>query len=184
MSRRSAKAETRSDRIEVGRIGTAHGLRGEVTVEVSSDHPDRFARGAEFWLRRPEHNSTTWRVQSVRQHGKRLIIGFEGVTDRDAALALRGGILEIDKPEQPQPPEGQYYYYQLVGCRCSDRVEGDLGLVEDLLEDGGGIILRVVGEAGEVLIPFVEPYLRRVDVEEKIIELEVPEGLIEVCGSK
>lgn len=175
---------TRSDRIEVGRIGTAHGLRGEVTVEVSSDHPERFSRGAEFWVHRPDHASTMWRVQSIRQHGKRLIVGFEGLTDRDAALALRGGTLEIDRPERPKPPDGQYYYYQLVGCHCSDRVEGDLGIVEDLLEDGGGIILRVVGEAGEVLIPFVEPYLRRVDVEEKIIELEVPEGLIEVCGSK
>ena len=168
----------------MGRVGTAHGLRGEVTVEVLSDNPLRFARGSELVHRGADGKTRRLVVTSSKQHGKRTVVVFEGVSDRDTALTLRNGRLEVENFESSVPPEGQYYYYQLVGCRCIDQQAGDLGVVEEVLEDGGGEILRVVDGDREVLIPFVDPFLVHIDTDQQLIELNLPDGLIETCGSK
>ena len=180
-SRTSGRSGRSTEAIVVGRIGTAHGLRGEVTVEVFSDNPGRFAKGSVVLA-----DGGELRVRISRRHGQKMVVGFEDVLDRDAALALRGKTLTVDRPENPNPPEGEYYHYQLLGCRCNDLRVGLLGTVEDVLEDGGGVLLKVVGADGgsEVLVPFVDAFLRHVDIETKVIEVEVPPGLIEVCGSK
>ena len=84
----------------------------------------------------------------------------------------------------PQAPNGAYYYFELANCRCVDRNAGDLGLVIEIVEDGGGLLLRVEGENRELLVPFVESYLVKVDISRQLIELDLPLGLVETCTSK
>jgi len=175
----------------VGRITRAHGIRGELKVEVWSDVESRFAVGHEFLLKphpasglRPRMR----RITSVRPDKGTLLVRFEGIEDRDSAEPLRGAVLEVDEAEVPKPPEGFYYHFQLVGCRLEDRRDGDLGQVVEVIEDGGGHILRVEkktdGKLVAVLVPFVDAFLSRVDIEAKHIDVELPPGLIETCTSK
>lgn len=157
-----------------------------MTVRVLTDVEERFAPGFRLALLPPSAapRSPVWlTVASARPHQKTLLVRFEGVEDRDEAEALRGAELAVDPRDSPAPPEGTWYHYQLLGCRCHDRREGDLGEVIDVLEDGGGVLLLVEGDGRRLPIPWVKRYLVEVDVEDRRIELDLPEGLVEACAS-
>ena len=173
----------------VGRIAAAHGLAGEVAVDVLSDVPGRFAPGSPLLLSLPGDTPRASVVASSRPHaarkggGERMLIRFEGVEDRTAAEALRGAELAVAAADVPPAPEGAFYQHDLVGCRCVDEREGELGEVVEVVAGGGGDLLRVAGNGRELLLPFVEPYIVAVDVAARQIRWNLPEGLIEACGS-
>ena len=194
MSSRSSKKTRSDDRVEVGRVLRSHGVRGEVAVEPFSDVEGRFSPGAEL-LAGPRAGSAAGRpgferltIDSVRPHRGALLIRFAGIEDRDAADALRGAVLEVPREAVPAPPEGTWYHFQLEGCRCRDARLGDLGEVTGVVEDGGGVLLVVEGQAEDgarrLLVPFVRAFVREVAADEGRIELDLPEGLIEACASK
>jgi len=169
----------------VGRVLRPHGVRGEVVVETWTDNPERFVPGARL-LAGP---AGALEVAEARPHRGALLVRFAGVGDREAADMLRGTDLAVPAESVPAAPEGTYYHFQLVGCRVRDAAAGELGEVVDLAEDGGGLILLVEGEAPgggsrRVPVPFVGALLKRVDVERREIEVELPEGLVEACASR
>jgi 16S rRNA processing protein RimM len=184
----AAPADTRADlpeRVAVGRVLRPHGVRGEVMVEVLSDVPGRLAPGRRLrasWEGRPARPSREVLVETYRPHKSGALVRFAGTEDRDQAEELRDALLDVDRSEVPDAPEGTYYWYQLLGCRCW--VDGeDLGEVTDLVEDGGGLLLVVSKDGRQVPIPFVQSFLKEVDVERGRIELDLPEGLLEACAS-
>jgi 16S rRNA processing protein RimM len=111
------------------------------------------------------------------------LVRFAGVGDREAAVALRGGWLEIERSRVPPAPPGTYYHYELLGCRCASGGE-DLGEVVEVVEDGGGLLLVVSDGIRAVPVPFAARFVRAVDVERARIELDLPPGLIETCASR
>jgi len=175
----------------VGRVLRPHGLGGEVVVEVATDNPERFAPGAELlWMPGGAAGEAPVAgarrrlvVDSVRPHRGALLIRFDGCRDRDGADELRGAELAVPAGAVPEPPEGTYYHFQLLGCRVRDEEAGELGAVVELLEDGGGLLLVVEGGGRRLPVPFVASFLRRVDVAGKEIEVALPPGLIEACTS-
>lgn len=185
-----ARLSDRSDdgeMISVGRVLRAHGLRGEVLVLADSENPARFRPGSELVVR-DGARLRRLEVAASRSHRGRELVQFVDVGDRDAAEALRGALLEAPRASVPTAEEGSFYYFELVGCRVVDRVLGFLGEVTDVVEDGGGVLLSVVRPAGgdgglSVLIPFAHRLLPEIDVEEGLIRSDLPEGLVETCGS-
>ena len=146
----------------VGRILRPHGLRGEVVVEVLTDAPRRFDPGSSLLLVREGEPPVALVVAGRRAarapggpHAPRrarqatALVRFAGVADREAAAALRGGWLEIERSLVPPAPPGTYYRYELLGCRCLDGGE-DLGEVVEVVEDGGGLLLVVSDGSREV----------------------------------
>ena len=81
-------------------------------------------------------------------------------------------------------PEGSYYYFDLVGRACHDRKTGDIGEVAAVRENGGGLLLEIRDDKRTVLVPFVRDYLISIDPADGPIEFDLPEGLLEVCGSR
>lgn len=186
MSSKSSRTESRDfpERVTVGRVLRPHGIRGEVVVDVLTDVPGRFDPGSELLASREEGGPA--RVVTVASHqphktGARL--RFEGVEDRDRAEEMRDLWLEVERSRVPQAPPGTYYHYELLGCHCFDGGK-DLGEVVDLVEDGGGLLLIVSDGENQVPIPFVERFLREVDVAAGRIDLDLPPGLVEACASR
>lgn len=174
-----------------------HGIRGEVKIAIHSDVPGRFDPGSELLRVGPQSTSAkaenagvesagtaSVRVVSFRPVRGGGVVRFEGCDNRDQAERLRGCRLEVERQRSPRPPEGSYYFWQLTGCRCFDAEAGELGEVVDLIEDGGGVLLRVAGGGREVLVPFVDAFLERIDVAGGRIDLRLPPGLVETCTSK
>jgi 16S rRNA processing protein RimM len=168
----------------VARVRRAHGLRGEVAVEVLTDVPARLASGAEVEVVGADGLRRVGRIVASRPHRDGQLVHLEGVDDRGAAASLRGAVFEVPRNCVPPAPSGSFYYFELEDCSCFDRRAGALGRVVDVIEDGGGILLRVVSDERELLVPFVEAYLRSVDIDGGRIELDLPVGLIEVCASR
>ena len=166
----------------VGRIGRAHGIGGEVSVEVRTDSPDlRFAVGATVDTDPPERGPLT--VTRARWHAGRLLLAFEEVTDRSAAEALRGTLLVADSSTSPAVEEDgdEYWDHELVGLRAVT-VGGDaLGEVTEVLHPPGGDLLVVRrADATELLVPFVRAIVPTVDVAAGHVVVDPPEGLLEL----
>jgi 16S rRNA processing protein RimM len=185
MSSRSSTPDSHRSlpaRIGVGRILGPHGVRGAVVIRVDSDNPHRFEEGREVVALLPG-GERHLRILDARPHQGNLLARIEGVEQREEAEELKGVELEVDRDEVPPAPEGTFYFFELVGCRCRDRHEGDLGTVEEILEDGGGLLLVVRDAERRIPIPFVAGFLERVDVAKGEIDLNLPPGLVETCAS-
>jgi 16S rRNA processing protein RimM len=176
------------DTVLVGRVLRPHGVRGELVTEVLSDVPGRLDPGSSLLVTDEEGRHAgpslprRLTVAGFRPHKSGALLRFEGIDDRDRAAELRGAWLAVERSAVPPAPEGTFYHYQLLGCRC--RADGeDLGVVVDLLEDGGGLLLIVEKDGRRLPVPFVQSFLRSVDVAAGAIELELPPGLIEACES-
>ena len=152
-------------RLNVGRIGRAHGVLGEATIEVRTDEAaDRFAIGAT--LDTDSHGSLT--VASARVHNGILLLGFEGVSDRNGIEKYRDELLYADvNIDAPGADEDDYHVLQLVGCKAH-LIDGDLfGEVIDVLNLPGQDVLVIKTEDGESLIPFVHQLVPTVDIKAK-----------------
>lgn len=171
-------------RLVVGRIGKAHGLHGEVTIEVRTDDPDtRFAPGAALETDPLPRGPLT--VESSRMQGGRLVLRFAGIEDRTAAEGLRNTMLivETDPDELPDDPE-EFYDHQLIGLSVVT-VDGDeVGAVADMLHLPTQDLFAVKRPDGrEALIPFVEEIVPEVDLKQRIVRVNPPPGLLELTDA-
>ena len=156
--------------VVVGRIGKPHGLRGEVTIDVRTDEPERrFARGSTLRAEPPPGSASSVRqvrVEASRWHQSVLLVRFEEVPDRTAAESLRGTVLHASIPadESPEDPD-EYYDHQLVGLAAQDADGAPLGTVAGLVHGGAQDLLRITTPEGrEALVPFVKALVPEVDV--------------------
>jgi 16S rRNA processing protein RimM len=160
-------------KLNVGRIGKAHGILGEATIEVRTDEAeDRFAIGAV--LETDSHGELT--VVSARVHNGILLLGFQGIEDRNSIESLRNELLyaEVDI-QAPGIDEDDYHVLQLVGCTAY-LVDGDeFGTVTDVLNLPGQDVLAIKSADGEVLIPFVRQLVPVVDIKAKRMTVIPPD---------
>jgi 16S rRNA processing protein RimM len=168
-------------RLVVGRIGRAHGIRGQATVEVRTDDPElRFAPGATLLTEPAERGPLV--VTDSRFHSGTLLLSFEGVADRNAVEALRNTILvvEADPDEVPADPE-EFYDHQLLGLAVVAEDGTRIGEIADVLHLPGQDALAVKRpDAAEVLIPFIKQFVPVVDVRGGRVVVTPPEGLLDL----
>jgi 16S rRNA processing protein RimM len=166
--------------VVVGRIGRAHGLGGDVAVEVRTDEPERrLAEGAVLFTDPESYGPLT--VASRRVHSGRLLLRFAEVPDRTAAEELRGTLLlvEIDPEEIPEDDD-EWYDFQLVGLQAVRPDGQTLGEVTEVLHLPAQDLLAVrTPEGREVLVPFVSAIVPEVDVEGGRIVIDPPPGLVD-----
>ncbi|MET7755381.1 ribosome maturation factor RimM [Streptomyces sp. NPDC005389] len=164
----------------VARIGRAHGIKGEVTVEVRTDEPElRLGPGAVLLTDPAAAGPLT--IETGRVHSGRLLLRFEGVRDRNAAEALRNILLiaEIDPTEMPEE-EDEYYDHQLMDLDVvlADGTEiGRITEISHLPSQDLFIVERPDGT--ELMIPFVESIVTEIDLEEQRAVIDPPPGLID-----
>ena len=164
----------------VGRIARAHGIGGEVSVDVRTDAPEqRFAVGARLDTDPAEVGPLT--VRRTRWHSGRLLVAFDGVIDRTMAESLRGVMLVVDSTTSPTTDADEFWDHDLTGLTV-ESVDGmPLGVVEDVLHPPGPALLVVRRPDGaEALVPFVREIVPMVDLAGQRIVVDAPEGLFEL----
>jgi 16S rRNA processing protein RimM len=164
----------------VGRVGRAHGIKGEVTVEVRTDEPElRLAPGAVLATDPPSAGPLT--IETGRVHSGRLLLRFEGVRDRNGAEALRGTLLvaEVDPDELPDDPE-EFYDHQLIDLDVVTVRGEDVGRIAEIAHLPYQDLLVVRrGDGREVLVPFVAEIVPEIDLEAQRAVIDPPPGLID-----
>jgi 16S rRNA processing protein RimM len=169
--------------LTVGRVVKAHGLTGELVVDVRTDDPElRFAPGEVLRARGSDRRERTFAVETCRAHGNRLLVRLVGVADRDTADSLRGSLFLIDTADLPAIDEADTYYdHQLEGLRVRTTAGADVGTVTEVLHTSGGELLAVNREnASELLVPFVSAIVTSVSLADNLVEIDPPEGLLEL----
>jgi len=161
----------------VGRIGRAHGVLGEATIDVQTDDPDlRFKVGSKLTL----DSGQELTIKSSRWHNQILLLGFEGVNDRNQIEALRDQLISSQVDLSALAP-GEYHYQQLIGCQVYLQNNDLVGQVSEVVKLPGQDLLSVDKNGSQVLIPMVKQIIISIDVLEKKIVVNPPEGLLDVA---
>ena len=162
------------DRLLAGEIGKPHGLSGEVYVMPISDDPGRFEPGSE--MSDPAGNPMT--VESSRRHGNRLLVKFMGIDSRADAESLRGALYV--RPEDLRDlAEDEFWPHDVVGSEAVTTGGETLGHVVEVLPGAAQDLLVIETSAGRRLVPLVKDIVVRVEVHERRVVLDPPEGLME-----
>lgn len=155
----------------VGRIVSAHGVRGGLKVHPLSDIPSRFKIGARLWLK-----GVPVRILDSRWQNKGLFLQLEGIDDRNAAEALKDE--ELFVPEAaPLDEEGVFYQHDIIGMTARDLEGETLGEVVDIFSTGSNDVYVIRGERGELLLPALDDVVREIDLASKTMTVELMEGL-------
>ena len=162
----------------VGRIGRAHGVRGEVTVEVRTDDPaSRFHVGA--LLQTEPAKFGPLKIVSARDNNGTLLLAFEGRESRNAIEELRNVLLLADVSIMvPDTDSNEFHATQIIGCQVFNEDGKELGVVVDVLQLPAQDTLVVDYNGRELLIPFVTKHVPKVDIAKKLITASNLEGLL------
>ncbi len=163
--------------VMVGRIGRAHGIRGDVVIGVSTDEPgERFAPGSVF-----DTDRGPLTVETMRWHSSQLLVRFAGCYDRTAAEELRGLWLGVDSDTLPAPTDpDEFRDYDLVGLTV-ETIEGHaVGVVTDVAHLGQDLLEVRAPDGAQVLVPFVKAIVPEVDLVAGRIRIDPPAGLLDL----
>ncbi len=167
------------ERIAVGIIRKAHGVRGEASIEPWTDSADRFEELESVTLVSPDDAlSRELRVESVRPHGERALMKFAGIDSPEEVQTLHNWTVEIPADQARALDEDEYFLHDLIGLTLVDAEGRDRGVVTDTYEGGGGILLHVKRADGkEFDVPFAADLCTEIDVEGRRMVVALPEGL-------
>ncbi|MEU4519860.1 ribosome maturation factor RimM [Amycolatopsis sp. NPDC024027] len=167
--------------VVVGRIAKAHGIRGELAVDVRTDSPEqRFRIGAAVTTKLRDGSKRELTIAAAREHSGRLLVRFEEVLTRDVAETLRGALLVADTATLP--PTGdpdEFYDHELAGLRAELTDGTVVGKVVEVVHSPAGELLELDVEGREVLVPFVHAIVPTVDIAGGRVVLDPPEGLLD-----
>ncbi len=169
--------------VVIGRLGRAHGIRGEVSVEVRTDEPDlRFAAGSVLWVRDPAGGGRASRltVQGTRLHGKRLLVTFAELSSRTEAESIRGAELVGEVHADTSPPSAdEFYDRQLVGLAVQTTDGRSIGVVSQVQHLPAQDLLVVQAPDRTHLVPFVAALVPEVDLAAGTVRVEAVPGLLD-----
>jgi 16S rRNA processing protein RimM len=165
--------------LAVGRVGRAHGIRGEVSVDIRTDDPGaRFAPGSSLATDPPGTGPLT--VETVRTHSGRLLVRFAGVEDRTAAETLRGTLLLVDSADIPPTDDPEEFHdHELIGLAAVTADGTGLGEIVDVQHHGQDLLIVRLPSGDDALVPFVSAIVTTVDVPAGRIVLDPPPGLLD-----
>jgi 16S rRNA processing protein RimM len=167
------------DRIAVGVIRKAHGIRGEASIEPWTDSPDRFEDLETVTLVSPDEATTREaKVEAMRIHAGRVLLKFSGIDTPEDVQLLHNWTIEIPEDQARELDEDEYFLHDLAGLTLVDSEGRERGVVVEAYEGGGGVLLNVRrGDGKEFEVPFAADLCTEIDLAAKRIVVALPEGI-------
>ena len=166
------------DLVAVARIAKPRGLKGELAADILTDFPERFEDLVDVTAVLPDSTRRELKIEKHWFQSGRVVLKFEGVDSIEVAETLRNADICVHEDDAVQLEEGEYFDWELAGCEVRTLNGTVIGQVRELMRTGATEILVVDGEK-EYLIPFAESICTEVDIENKVIVVDPPEGLLE-----
>ncbi|HSL28914.1 MAG TPA: ribosome maturation factor RimM [Anaerolineales bacterium] len=159
----------------VGFLRRAHGVRGEMIMDLHTDFPERFQSGRKLLV---GENRTPMTLSNARPHAKGLLVKFEGVETPEAAGQFRNRWVYVESTDVPDLPEGKLYQHELFGFRVVDENGNFLGELVEILETGANNVYVVRNEEEkEILLPAIPSVILELDEEQRVMRVHLLEGL-------
>lgn len=170
----------RDELVAIARIVKPRGVRGEVVADVLTDFPERFERHEDFIAVKPNGERAQVEVENFWFHGERVVLKFKNYDSPESAHELIGIELCVPESECVELEDGEFYDWQLIGCRVETIDNLHVGTVREVLHTGAAPILIIENAGREHLVPLVEKICVRVDPAHKLICVDAPEGMLEI----
>lgn len=166
---------------KVGKIVNTHGIKGEVRVISQTDFPEeRYQVGETLYLFREQKEPLKLVIASHRKHKNFDLLSFEGYYNINQVEEFRDGTLKIAEDQQGELAENEFYYHEIIGLEVFDEHGTDLGQITEILSPGANDVW-VVKQKGraDILLPYIESVVKQIDLKNKRVDVEIPEGLID-----
>jgi 16S rRNA processing protein RimM len=164
--------------VAVARVAKPRGIKGEVIADLLTDFPERFEGLETITAVMPDAGRHELTIEEHWFQSGRVVLKFLGVDSMDDAETLRNAEICVHEDEAVELEDDEFYDWELAGCTV-ETIDGEtIGTVRELMRTGGTELLVVDG-AKEYLIPFAEAICAEVDIENKLIKVDPPEGLLE-----
>jgi 16S rRNA processing protein RimM len=169
--------------VAIARLARTRGTRGEIVSDLLTDFPDRFGELEKVTAIMPGTGERReLKIEDFWFQKDRIVLKFEGFDSIDEANELAGAEICVAEADAVELEEDEFYDWQLAGCRV-ETLDGDvIGTVSEVMRTGGTENLVVVAEDNpekDYLIPFAAGVCVEVDIENKLIRVDLPEGLLD-----
>ncbi len=163
----------------LGYVAKTHGIKGEISAVIDADSTEKYKNLSSLFLKR-ESELLHYKVESLRPAKDSGIIKLEGIDTPEKAKELRGMEIYVELSFLPPAEKNMFYLHDVIGFIVTDKAHGEIGQVQAVLEYPSQYLLQVMQGKKEVLIPVNAVIIQKVDHERRVIEVEVPEGLLEI----
>ncbi|NSW91074.1 MAG: 16S rRNA processing protein RimM [Firmicutes bacterium] len=166
--------------LEIGKIVSTHGVRGEVKVIPLTDDPKRYYKlkwvyvGNHYFIEK-------YNIENIRISGNTVILKFKEANDMNKAELLKGLFVKVDRKHAVKLPEDTFFICDLIGCTVYEESDGrKLGILDDVIKTGSNDVYVIKAENGkEILIPALKSVVKKVLIKDKKMWVLLPEGLVE-----
>jgi len=174
------KTDKTKETVLIGKVGSPVGIKGEVRITLYAQDSTNLKEGKVLLLERAGKTIDA-AIRRLRYQKDRPVVKLDGIDDRNAAEEIRGMDVSIYASDLEELPEGEHYVRDLIGCKVIDVTDDkEVGILRDVIQNTAQSILDVeTAEGRSVLIPAVEAFLRGIDEEAGIIEVELIPGFLD-----
>ena len=175
-------SKTATEKVLLGKIAGAQGIRGEVKIYGFGDAPSDFNKYEKALLVMPgdeEEETIPYTVEKARIQGNLAVVKFAEVADRNAAEGLRNADVYVESDDLEELPDDTYYVRDLEGLRViDDDTEEEVGIIEEVIQNAAQDVYRIdLQSGGEALVPAVKEFIKAVDLEGGTIRIHFIEGM-------
>lgn len=167
------------DLVAIARVARPHGLRGEVAADILTDFPERFEDLGKVVVLADDQSRAELTIKAFKFQKGRVFLKFAGLDTVESVEPLRNAEICVPEDEAVELEAGEFYDWELEGCRVVTVDGTELGTVRELMRTGGTEILVVQGTEKDYLVPFAEAICTEVDIENELITIDPPDGLLE-----
>jgi len=171
----------KNDLLLIGKIVGTHGLKGYIKVYSYAESASVFKTDSLILVRSTEDREQTYTVKWAKPHKNITLMSLKGITSLSLAEPLVGSELFIEKANLPELEEGSYYWYDIIGISVFTTEDRYIGRVKSIIPTGSNDVLVVKDpnrdKDNEVLIPVLESVILEIDLEDKTMRVDLPDGL-------
>ena len=167
------------DLVAIAKLAKTRGLRGELVADVLTDFPERFNDLENVVALLPNGKQQDLKIEKFWFQKGRIILKFKGFDAIETAETLRNVEICVPEAEAVELEEDEFFDWELENCQVETLEGAKIGAVKEILRTGGTEVLIVSGDTKEYLIPFAETICVKVDIENKLIKIDAPEGLLD-----
>jgi 16S rRNA processing protein RimM len=165
--------------ITIGKVLKPHGVKGEVKIEPLTDHPARFSSLHRVFLVSSAGQQKECAVQAARYVGGQPFLHLAGYDAPEKSLELNGWLVQIPEEEAVPLPEGQYYWFELIGMMVESESGETLGRISDIFSTGSNDVYVMKAERREIYLPATKEVIKQVDRKGRRMVIHVMEGLLD-----
>ena len=167
----------RGTRVLLGKVAATHGIKGQLRIAPYSGDPGTILSLASVILTGTKGETDVFRVAQATVHGKKVLLSLTGFDNINQVQYLVGRELYAEREQLPELPEGEYYWFDLLGLKVMSVEEGFLGTLDDIIATGSNDVYVVRGEEKEYLVPALEDVVLQVNLDDGTMTVSLPEGL-------